>query len=691
MTIPAPAAAQKRRRKVHKEPVSPWLAIAILSLFSLATALYLLANHRQEAFFWQITGNVPAISIVNEENEVDDAAPRLALFLSQDDFKSYLDAGRRSAGEGLFEAQKKENAAKNEVKAPNNKTTAKDAAAAAIDPQAARDYFSLGLNSFNFAGDIAHLNQGKLYFSPKNQFYWPASAIASRPVGQTFVFSGDGGQFEQTKIIPQDGNFIVADNSLAVFLNNSLAVYDVGQDAVGELWRGRINDGSQIVGSEFFDGKLYLAVKTAIDFANPCPARPLLIADKAAAVECSSIYHPAAPIAADSIFTVFAINPRTGEVSRDISFAGKDKDFIISLGGGAAWIAWSESQDQIAFFADFLAAKCKGLLPAYILENAAALAKNDISRAAKEFELRQIFSGWFESLAASERERIAGEINNRLSDYLRDQRLEFEKTGIAKIDLKIFSPVARAAIAGRLPGADFAAWDESGLRLVAVSGVGAAQKLSWLISGEIILAENEKTQNAIYLFDQDLRRIGENRDMDISQGICAVRFVSDIACARTCRADAPLYILSFNPQAMGLRGNFSLPAGSGYFYPAREDTALAIHQDGRKIKIALLDLLPFGGAREIDNYSLNAYWADFAANAEAFAHCQENKLIFIPAAARGGSVVSYADGQIILKKTGGEIAPSRALFEGGKLYLAGDGGIEVLGGENFDRLALIKF
>lgn len=691
MKIPAPDSAPKRKRRVHKDPVSPWLAIAILSLFSLATALYLLANHRRETVFWQITGNVPAMSVANEESQIQNAAPRLAPFSSQDDFKSYLDAGRRLAGGGLFDAQKREDAAKIEAEAAKAKTGAKKIPSAEIDPPTARDYFSLGEKSFDSAGDIIQSRGGKIYFSPKNQFYWPASAIASRPAGQTFIFSGNDDEFQQTAAIPQDGNFVVLDGALAVFLNNSLAVYDVSQDSVRELWRGRVNDGSQVIASEFFGGNLYLAVKTAIDFANPCPIKPLFILNKTAVAECSSIHRPQTPAAADFVFTIFEINPKTGKISRDISFSGKDGDFSLLMSGGAAWIAWNENQDQIAFFADFLAEKCKGLLPNYILENAAALAENQISRAAKEFELRQIFSGWFESLAAPERERVAKEINNRLADFLRDRRLEFEKTGIAKIDLKTFSIAAQATIAGRLPGTDFINQDESGLRLAAVSGVGAAQKLSWLVSGEIAPAENEKAQNSIYLFDGGLNQIGKNRDLDIPEGICAVRFASGAAYGRICRAETPLYVLSFNPQAMGLRGKFALPADNGYFYPAQEDAALAIYQDGRKIKITLFDLLPFGGAKETHTYSLGAYWADFAANIEAFAHDKENKRLFLPAAARGGSIVSYAGGEVVLEKTAGEIAPSRALFEGGKLYLAGDGGIEVLGGENFDRLALIKF
>lgn len=692
MTIPVPRPAQKRKRKVHREPVNLRLAVLILAFFSFGVVCYLLASYRQPSIFLQVIGGVPGASITAEREGAAAEPGGLEKFSSQDDFKSYLDSGCRATAAGPFEAEKAALAAKEEEPAkvkPAGKISAP--AVAGIAPEDAKKFFSLGETSAKSAGDIIRLDGEKLYFSPQNQFYWPEFAAASRPAGETKIFeTRPAGGMKQVGAIPQDGNFLVLDGSLAVFLNNSLAVYDLSfADSPLEIWQGRLNGNSRIIASEFVAGKLYMAVETEIDPANPCPIKPLVIGENPVSVECASIYRPAAPVPADSVFTIFEMNPRSGAVARDFSVAVPRDGFSTILEDGAAWIAWNEERDPVEFFADFLSAKCRGLLPNYIVEKTRSTAACEISRAGKEFETRRVLAGWFDSLAQGEKERIAGEVSLRLADYLRDQTKDFERTGIAKINLKTFAPEAQTAVAGRLPEGGLAPV-AGGLRAVTVSGFGAAQKMEWLVSGNIAGQENEKAQNNLYLLDKNLKTVAEAKNLDIPAGVCALRFSGNAAYARVCRAGEPLYALSFNPQAAGLAGKFSLPAEDAYFYPLNEISAIAVYPNARKIKVALFDSSLPGRIEKIHEYALNDYWADFEANIAAFAHDPENKRLFLPAA-RGGSILSYAGGEIALAGSAGEIAPVRAFFEKGDLYIAGDAGIEVFGGADFEKINSVEF
>ncbi len=678
---------KKKKRRVHKDPVSPWLAIVILAVFSLAIVVYLLANHKRDAMPGQVTGGIPSASVFLENSGGEqEGVPDLLPFLSQDDFKNYLDAGRRAYAGGSFETEK---AAMESVAAEAAKTKT---AGKIIDTSDAQKFFSLGLKSESGGADIIDSNANRIYFSPQNQFYWPANAIATRPAGETKIFDiGDPAQTAQVGAIPQDGNFLIIDGALAVFLNNSLAVYDVSSgDSASETWRGRVNKGSQIIGSESLGDKFYLMVKTEIDLANPCPIKPLAIADKMAMVECSAIRHPETVIFADSVFTIFEINSRSGQISRDISFVGSADNFALSVSNGAVLAAWPQDSDHIAFFTDFLSAKCKGLLPNYILQRTVALPGCGISLAAKEFELRGLLSGWFATLDESEQARISGEIIDRLGDYLRDNSQDFEQTGIVKIDLKTFLVVAQAEVAGRLVGDGFISESLSGLRVLTVSGTATAQKMDWFVSGKIDLSENEKTQNNAYLLDGQLRRIASARSLDLPSGICAARFTDDNVYVRTCRPGDPFHILGFNAQAIGLRGRISSPDDSSYLCPLAGDNLLAISPNGRKTKLALFDAVLPARTEKISEYDLNDYWVDFEANRLAFAHDAQSNLVFLPFA-RGGHIISYKNSEIAFKKTLGDITASRAFFKDGNLYLAGDDGIEVFGGDDFAKLGSVKF
>ena len=105
MTIPVPRPAQKRKRKVHKEPVNFRLAILILAFFSFGVVCYLLASYRQPSIPLQVIGGVPGASTAAEGGGAGEMkSGGLERFSSQDDFKSYLDSGYRVAAAGPFEA-----------------------------------------------------------------------------------------------------------------------------------------------------------------------------------------------------------------------------------------------------------------------------------------------------------------------------------------------------------------------------------------------------------------------------------------------------------------------------------------------------------------------------------------------------------------------------------------------------------
>jgi len=682
------------KKRIHKQAINARLAAAVLAFFALVVVIYLFANYKKSAMSDLVTGGVPAMNIVDDHGQSagEGAVPDMTLFASLDDFKNYLDDGRRDYGGGIFEEQKvaAESAAPANAKPAAVKTAAKKIGDDKIDGADAAKYLSLGLPPES-AGDIIQLNGENIYFSPENQFY-PPSGIVARPAGETKIFNADDpAALAQVSAIPQDGNFLVINNSLAVFLDNSLAVYDVAGEAVPrELWRARVGDDSRIVAAKPAGGKLYLALRTEIDPANPCPIKPLALREKSYIVDCAAIYHPQSPILVDSVFTILEIGALDGKISQNISFAGNSVNSALLFANGAVYAAWSQELDQISFFTDFLKNKCKSLLPNYLLEKSQNLSACAISRAAKEFELRGLLAGWFDSLSESEQTRISGEILVRLNDYLRDDYRNFEKTGIAKIDLGLFKFGAQTQIAGKIAGAGF--MDEAGgnLRVLTVSGAGAEQKMNWFVTGKIDSENSRRTPNNAYILNGGLARLAAAENLDLPAGICAAKFFGERAFVSTCGINNPFYIIGFDSKAIGLQGNIAAPANPAYLYPFEDGNLLAVSKNDRKIKISLIDSSLAAKPQNLSDYNLNDYWADFDANYRAFAQDGQGKRFFLPAA-RGGYVFSRADEMIKMEKNIGDFAVSRAFFRDGDLYLAGDDGIEVFGGNDLAKIKSIKF
>ncbi len=696
------------RKPWHRQHLDLKLAFGVIIFFALATGVYLVANF--EALVPSLSlPATPAASIV-----VSKPAPEktngLAPFLSADDFKSYLDDGRRACGDGIFEAQNlslaggvgqqtttpavpvktvspgsKSGAAKSQKIPADTTLTAADAAR----------YLSLGSAVAAGGADIIETDNSNIYFSAENQYLPPKGSDAGEDEegGETKIIRAFSQAAPlQISSIPQKGNLLLAASTLVAVSGNSISAFKVDDPyAPVLLWRARINEGSEVVVSKWASGKLYLAMRTKIDAASPCPIKPISQADKPFVIDCDGIWHPQTPVFADSIFTIFKIDPASGGIEKNISFVGDAKGSAVLVSDGAVYAAWLQAGDYTAFFGDFLADKCKSLLPNYLLEKAAKLPGCGMSLASKELELRVLISNWISSLGQAEQTRVTGEISRRLDDYLAGHYRDFEQTGIAKIDPGSFGFVADNLVSGRLVSPR--ALDEYGgkLRLVTVSGRGAAQKMLWLVTGNAGGGDPDKVVNNAYVLDANLAVAGAAENMDLPAEICALRYDQDIAYAATCRPADPFYVIGFEtPSGVGKQGQLAPPAAPAYLRPLPDKLALAAAKNSRKIKLALFDVSIAAKPEKISELDLNDYWADLDANYPAFASDGQNKLFFLPVA-KGGYIFSYAGGKITLKKAVGNFAVSRAFFTEGALYLAGDDGMEIYGGADWARTGAVKF
>ena len=343
----------KSKRKLHEQHVDPVLAIGFLVVFALLVGAYLIASFKYAAIPADMSSGTSAAttgSPISEKNK-----PEISPFASSDDFKSYLDDGLRSYGDGIFEAQTQQSApdagaseqsavagAKKAVSKGNIKNQ-KNTDNSIISPGDAKKFFSLEKTGDGREPDIIGTVGKNIFYSPDDQFYIPSPGTAGagidasggQPDGETMDFSAVPAEsLAQINSIPHDGNVLVSGNTLAILSNTNIFAYDVSDSsAPRDVWQARIGDGTSVIGATANGKELYLTLETKIDAANPCPIKPLVFGEKPFLIDCGSIYHPEKPILADLIFSVVRIDLATGKPSRDLSLVGSGRD-LGSTGGG---------------------------------------------------------------------------------------------------------------------------------------------------------------------------------------------------------------------------------------------------------------------------------------------------------------------------------------------------------------------
>jgi len=701
-----PRSVKRKHSELYRQHLDLKVALGILSVFSLLVSIYLIASCGRLVSSLAVSIESSAATSMRGADEyvaVSDSS--IVNFESQDDFKSYIDDGKRLYGDGLFEAQSLSplvEAGKLVVSAP--KTAAKGVSAPAgavtvatsdLDPEIVKRYFSLTGAIDGSIPDIAQIGSDKIYFSPENQYY--SGAYASDPdsdsvPGLTYAITAfPADSLAQSETIPSDGDVVLSPDSLVVFLGNALVAYNT--DSVfgrQEIWRDRVNDGSRVLSSKLVGGKLYLAIETALDMANPCPVKPVTAGDEPYLVKCSDIYHPKNAMLADSIITVVEISPATGKVEKSSSFVVASSNAAVDFSEDGIYAAWGQGGDYVGYFSDFVNEKCKSLLPNYILEKSARLGGYNISLLAKELELRTMLMNWLATLSVEEQARITSEISSRMKDYLDGNYRSFEQTRVARMDIGTLKFVDSAEVSGLIPDQSFVDFRDGYLRIMTVAGKGSLEKMNWLVTGQAANGEPDKAANNMYVFEANLKIAGSAANLNIPESACAVRFDDDLAYASACDGDT-IYLINLSlAENIGLAAELSAGSTDFFIYPLKDRQLLVISKNKRNINLALFDNMLAAKPEKKSEYHLNDYWADLDSNYRAFAADDVNSIFFLPVG-RGGYVFFHNNGMIELQKMVGENTPSRAFLKGGSLYILSEGGVEIFGAPEWTKVKDLKF
>ncbi|KKU39320.1 MAG: Beta propeller domain protein, partial [Candidatus Azambacteria bacterium GW2011_GWE2_46_45] len=103
----------------------------------------------------------------------------------------------------------------------------------------------------------------------------------------------------------------------------------------------------------------------------------------------------------------------------------------------------------LKFIADFFKTKTQDIVPASFIQKLEKLSGYDIGENTKMLEFQTNWQKYLTSLDEDERLKIENELSNRMSQYHKEHKREFEKTGIVKISLDDFNAIATGNAPGR--------------------------------------------------------------------------------------------------------------------------------------------------------------------------------------------------------------------------------------------------
>lgn len=482
-----------------------------------------------------------------------------------------------------------------------------------------------------------------------------------------------------------NGNLLLSDNILTVLgTDGKITSFDVSdKKEPKEVWNMSLGNKSRLSDARLMNGKLYLLVSEYANYSRPCPIRPLTVGDTQIEIACADIYYPTVNTEIDAAYSFLSVDIKTGEVLNKNSFLGSYNNANFYMSQNAAYATYVYNGDMVKFAADFFLEN-KDVVPNWLVDKLQKLSEYDLSDSAKMTEMSVLLSRWQNSMDEDSMLTVENELANRGEEYYQKHLRDLNYTGIVKFSLDDLSIKVMGSVSGQ-PLNQFSFDEYNGYLRVATT---VGQQGFWLAGG--MLNSRNQTVSDVNILDENLKAVGQVRDLGKAERIYSVRFIADKGYVVTFKQTDPFYVLDLQDERNPvLKGELKIPGYSSYLHPINDNLILGIGKEDNYVKLSLFDVSDASNPKETAKYTLKEYWSEALNNHHAFLIDTKHRVFFIPGS-QGGYIVSYENG-LSLKKAVSENQIQRAVYLDDYMYLIGDNSIVVLDENTWERAGELKF
>jgi inhibitor of cysteine peptidase len=474
--------------------------------------------------------------------------------------------------------------------------------------------------------------------------------------------------------IAESGDMLLVDDVLVIFTYDTIVAYDVtNPKAPKKKWDRKYGENVQLVTARSTNGTVYLVTSTYLNRTNPCPVVPLINAGMI--LPCARVWVPEHLENLNTSYSILALNPENGNVTKDITLAGKADNTVVAMFEDAIYVTHRESSGTYETMMDFYESELTDLLSAGAVSRIKTIRGYDISASSKIHEIENVLQSEIEGKSTNETLRIQTEMGNRMENYLTKHMRDIDRTIVSRINVDTLTIQATKSIPGHLLN-QFSLDEYNGYLRMAVT-VGDR----WGGGTQV---------NDVYVLNSALEIVGKVLDLGFTEQVYSARFIGNRGYVVTFRQTDPFYVFDLSdPLNPKMTGELKIPGYSSYLEVIDENTVLGVGREGGSVKIALFDVSNPALPTERAKYMLSESWSDVENNHHAFLKDSKHQVVFIPASS-GGHILSYAENKLTLKAAVSGYDVRRAVYLDDYLYVIGDSKITVLNENTWKEEATLE-
>lgn len=214
-----------------------------------------------------------------------------------------------------------------------------------------------------------------------------------------------------------------------------------------------------------------------------------------------------------------------------------------------------------------------------------------------------------------------------------------------------------------------------------------------------LLAPEPSESNSLYVLDENLKIVGEIRDLAEGERVYSARFVGKTGYFITFRQVDPLFSVDlFDPAAPKILGELKIPGFSEYLHPYGDGLLLGIGMDVDEsgvttegVKLSMFDISDPSDVREVQKYVIeDMYGTDVYDYRSVFADVEKNLFGFTAyGSGQKYYIFSYDENKGFrqeFERTLGGYGSTRGLYIGDRFYLVSGNTIEAYALDGFEKV-----
>ena len=214
-----------------------------------------------------------------------------------------------------------------------------------------------------------------------------------------------------------------------------------------------------------------------------------------------------------------------------------------------------------------------------------------------------------------------------------------------------------------------------------------------------LLAPEPSESNSLYVLDENLKIVGEIRDLAEGERVYSARFVGKTGYFVTFRQVDPLFSVDLSdPAAPKILGELKIPGFSEYLHPYGDGLLLGIGMDVDEsgvttegVKLSMFDISDPSDVREVQKYVIeDMYGTDVYDYRSVFADVEKNLFGFTAyGSGQKYYIFSYDENKGFrqeFERTLGGYGSTRGLYIGDRFYLVSGNTIEVYALDGFEKV-----